>query len=86
MPVTLHQLHKILAQSTKYPWKKHPYRTPVMQPPAESSQIPLEVASMCLECELVYDERVGRCPKCAEASDRALKLITVLNRAPKEEN
>ena len=68
-----------------YPFKKFPLRVPTMKPPHEES-LPLEVAMLCLECEVVFDERIGRCPKCAGAADRALKLITVLNRPPKEEN
>lgn len=84
--MTLHQLQKILARTEEYPWKKFPFRVPTMQPPSEENTLPLEVAALCVECNVVYDERVGRCPKCAESSDRALKLISVLNRVPKEEN
>lgn len=73
-----------------YPHRRFPFRAPIMKPPAEES-IPLEVAVLCSECEVVYDERVGRCPRCAESSHNALKLITVLNRdggraIPKEDN
>lgn len=76
--MTLHSLQRMVAHAQEYPWKKHPFRAPVMQPPNEGSILPLEVAALCLECEVVYDERVGRCPKCAESSERSLKLVTVL--------
>lgn len=57
------------------------------EPPTEQS-IPLELAALCA-CDTIYDERLGRCPRCAET--HSLKLATVLNRdggaaMPKEEN
>jgi len=84
--MTFRGLQKIAAGAKEYPWKKFPFRVPTMQPPSEENTLPLEVAVLCVECDVVFDERVGRCPKCAESSDRALKLISVLNRVPKEEN
>ena len=72
---------------TDYPWKRFPWRAPVTTPPHEES-ISLEVAALCA-CNCIYDERIGRCPRCAET--HSLKLVTVLNRdggeaVPREEN
>lgn len=72
----------ILAQEVSAMW-----RTTMPEPPTEHS-IPLELAALCA-CNAIYDERLGRCPRCAET--HSLKLVTVLNRdggeaVPREEN
>ena len=75
--MTTHPSLRTIAQPN-YPWKRFPWRAPVMEPPHEWA-IPLEVAVLC-ECESIYDRRVGRCPRCAATADHALELRAVLNR------
>ena len=77
--MTFHpSLRSLPRENTEYPWKRFPWRTPVNIPPHEDS-FPLEIAVLC-SCDTIYDERVGRCPRCADTPDHALRLITVLNR------
>jgi len=71
--VLAHLSVKILAQEVAALW-----RMKMPEPPTENS-LPLELAALCA-CENIYDERLGRCPRCADTADHALKLITVLNR------
>ena len=78
----MHLSPRILAQEVSARW-----RIKMPEPPTEHS-IPLELAALCA-CDTIYDERLGRCPRCAET--HSLKLVTVLNRdggeaVPREEN
>ena len=68
-----HLSTRILAQEAAALW-----RIKMPDPPTERS-IPLYVAALCA-CDTIYDERLGRCPRCADTAAHALKLATVLNR------